>query len=158
MTINHSRKDFNTQLDGIGLNDDNRGCVISPSEFVGECCEDPKIGPSECNAIDVLCGIGGDSGTSEHHKNVGIKLLRLIDEFNCWRSVSKRVAKVSSESVCFEFTNATVMSHELESSIGRQNFSIKKLYGQLSTTRSSGADDGDVLATAHEMRSDPSIR
>jgi hypothetical protein len=125
VTINRARKDFNTQLDGIGLNNDDRGCAATPSEFVGECCEDPKVGPSECNAIDVLCGVSRDSGPSEHHKNVGIKLLGLIDEFDCWRSVSKRVAKISSESVCFEFTNATVMSHELESSIGRKNFSIE---------------------------------
>jgi hypothetical protein len=125
VTINHARKDFNTQLDGIGLNNDDRGCAAAPSEFVGECCEDPKVGPSECNAIDVLCGVSRDSGPSEHHKNVGIKLFGLIDEFNCWRSVSKRVAKISSESVCFEFTNATVMGHELESSIGRKNLSVE---------------------------------
>ena len=129
VAVDDARENFDSQFNRIGLNDDKWGSAISPCEFLSKRRKDPQIGSGQCNAVDVLCGISGDSGPSQHHKDVSIELFWLIDEFDHWGSVSKRVPQISAKSMSFVFACATMMSHELKSSIGRQNFSIKKLYG-----------------------------
>jgi hypothetical protein len=128
VAVDYARENFNTQFNRIGLNNDKWRSAISPCEFLSKRSKDPQVGSGQCNAVDVLCRISGNSGPSQHHKDVSIELFRLIDEFDRWGGVCKRVSQISAKTMSFVFACATVVGHELKPGFRRENFSIKKLH------------------------------
>jgi hypothetical protein len=111
VAVDCAGENFDAEFNRIGLNNDEWRSVISPCEFLSKRSKDPQVGSGQSNPVDVLSRISGNGGPSQHHKNVSIELLRLINEFDRWGGVGKRVPQISAESMSFVFACATVMSH-----------------------------------------------
>jgi hypothetical protein len=144
VAVDGAGEKIDSELDRVGLHENQRFWATATGEFIGVRREHRVVRAGERKAVGGCSGVGRYRRSREHHDDLSIEVSGFVPDLDTRSMIGKSIAKIGTQPVQFVFARPAAMSDQLEATIGVQHPPLEQSDGELATTGTCCADDGNA--------------